>query len=283
MKRKNTSIGIIGGGFIGEVIKRFYPQAKVYDIRPGTWDSVEDVLAQDYIFVAVNFADNCLSYENRAVLSKYFDATPAGKVIVIKSTFAPGTTEYFVEKHPHLAFCYNPEFLTESTAWEDFVHPNFQILGITEQTREFVPALFSILPDAPMKKVIGAREAELLKHTINSYFAMKVIFFNQIYDASKVIGADYDVVREIIVKHPWVGDSHSIVWHKGYRGFGGKCLPKDVSALSKVVPLPLLRTLIEVNESLRSTELKQSSFPEVVVATRGYTDKNKIEAVPRQA
>lgn len=256
MKKNTTklrpSIGIIGQGFIGLVLKRYYENAKVYDIRPGEWNSLDEVLSCDYVFVAVNMLDNCRSRESRAILEKYFKSMPDGVTVIMKSTIVPGTTDYFQIKYPHLRFVYNPEFLTEATAWDDFIHAPFQILGLTPASLELKKDLYRLLPRAPVNREMDARDAEFLKHCMNSFFAMKVSFFNQMYDASIELGAHYEPVREVMVQHPSVGNSHSIIWHKGYRGFGGKCLPKDVEALSSVANFPLLNEIIKFNDKLRS-------------------------------
>lgn len=246
------SIGIIGQGFVGKILKRYYPDAKVYDIAPGEWNPLREVLAQEIVFVAVNFSDNCFSQESRDKLNDYFAAMKPKTIVIVKSTFIPGTLDYFQELHKHLNFIYNCEFLTELSAWEDYTKPHFQILGVPYQSLHLIHEVFEMLPDAPIKQVISPRDAETLKHAFNSYFSTKVIYFNQLYDACEKLGADYDTVRNILVKDPRIGDSHSIVFHKGYRGYGGKCLPKDTNALRKVVSMPLLDKIAEINESLRT-------------------------------
>ncbi|RJQ36403.1 hypothetical protein C4552_03895 [Candidatus Parcubacteria bacterium] len=256
---KPANIGIIGAGFVGDILKRYYPEAKWYDIKPGNWDSIEETVSQEIIFVAVNFPDNCTSAEHRRIMSAYFTRMAPGTVVIIKSTFAPGTTDYFQEVHRDLTFCYNPEFLTEATAWDDFAKPQFQILGLADVFHPLRDDLFALLPDAPIRRVMSARDAEVLKHAMNSFFATKVVFFNEIYNACALLSADYEAVREVLVQHPWIGDSHSIIWHKGYRGFGGKCLPKDVTALAHLTASPLLAALLAINEELRAGGVAEPS------------------------
>lgn len=252
MTRQLSNIGIIGGGFVGQVLKRYYRRARIYDIRPGPWDSLRDVLSQEYVFIAINLPDNATTPTGRDAIARYLDSLARGTRVVIKSTIAPGTTDLLQAAYPDIAIAVNPEFLTEATAWEDFSNPVFQILGLTPQSAPIAEELFWLLPPAPVTRAIGAREAETLKHALNSFFATKVIFFNQVYDACRILGADYEAVRALMVRHPWVGDSHSAVWHKGYRGFGGKCLPKDIRAFTTVAPTPLLEGVIAINESLRA-------------------------------
>ena len=233
----------------GKILKKYYPDAKVYDIK-GDTDSLRDVLAQDIIFVAVNFLDNCRTQESRNQLNDYFAAIRPKSIVIIKSTFVPGTLDYFQELHKHLYFIYNCEFLTELSAWDDFTKPTFQILGVPHQSLHLIHDVFVMIPDAPIKKVISPKDDEKLKHALNGYYATKVIYFNQLYDVCKELGADYETIREIMVRDSRIGDSHSIIFHKGYRGFGGKCLPKEVENMRYISHFPLLNTIAEINDNL---------------------------------
>jgi len=169
---------------------------------------------------------------------------------------------------PQHFFIYNPEFLTEMTAWEDFTKPQFQILGCPQQSLSLVHEIFKILPEAPVKRVVSPLDAELLKHAQNSYYALKVTWFNQLYDASKEVGADYETIREVLVQNRWIGDSHSVIFHKGYRGYGtikeSKCLPKDLQALKKVAKMSLLDIADEYNNKLISMRGVQKTEKEKV-------------------
>lgn len=254
--KKTGSIGILGGGFIGQVLKKYWPSAKIFDIKPGKWDKLEEVLSSDYIFISINFEDNCASFENRKIIENYLEKITNERVIIIKSTFIPGTTDYFQNKFKKLKIFYNPEFLTETTAWDDFTNPTFQILGASPDLMGLTSHIFSILPRAQYEARMTSSEAEILKHALNSFFATKVVFFNQLYDACLQHYADYEKISNILTEHPWVGDSHSIIWHKGYRGFGGKCLPKDTRAFAKISGSPLLKKVIELND-----ELRKNTFP----------------------
>lgn len=250
----NRTTGILGGGFVGKILKKYYPSATIYDID-GSGDKLEDVINKEIIFIAFNLKDNgANSYESVAV---YMRQAPEDRIFVIKSTFVPGTTDKLQDEFPQHRIMYNPEFLTEATAWWDFTNPHIQILGIPHIGLKLSREIFSILPDAPVKRVISPKDAEILKHATNSYYATKLIFFNQLYDACKELGADYETIRESIVNDPRIGDSHSIISHKGYRGFGtqevSKCIPKDLDAFRAVAHMPLLDKVQELNMELWNT------------------------------
>jgi UDP-glucose 6-dehydrogenase len=76
-------------------------------------------------------------------------------------------------------------------------------------------------------------QAELVKYTKNTFYAVKVIFANQMYDICQGLGEDWYKVRDIITaeQDQPIGPSHLDPIFGLNRGFGGKCLPKDSNAL----------------------------------------------------
>lgn len=248
MNNTTYTYGILGGGFIGQVLKKYYTEALVYDIN-GQFDPLEDVLNQEIIFIAFNLKDNGI--ENYDAVADYLRQAPADRIFIIKSTFIPGTCDKLQDEFPQHRIMYNPEFLTEATAWWDFTRPHAQILGIPHVGLKLASKIFEILPDAPIKRVISPKDAELLKHATNSFYATKLIYFNQLYDVCTQLGADYETIRESMTHDIRIGDSHNIVKHKGYRGYGdqtvSKCLPKEVAALVKIANFPLLEKVDEIN------------------------------------
>ena len=83
---------------------------------------------------------------------------------------------------------------------------------------------------------VSPTQAEIAKYAKNSFYAMKVIFANQMFDICEKMGEDWSVVSEIITtpqRQP-IGDSHLNPIFGEKRGFGGKCLPKDTLALGEL-------------------------------------------------
>lgn len=248
------SIGIIGGGVVGLAVKNFYPNAKVYD-KFKEFDALEDVMEQDYIFVCVptpfnNGFDPSIIDEVFKELSGLKD-----KVVIIKSTAIPGTSERLQEEYPDLNIFFNPEFLDSSNANKDFCNPDKQILGYTPKSKNIAKDIMSILPRAPYENIIPATAAEVLKYMVNTYYATKVIFANQIYDMCEKLGVDYEDVREGFEHDRRVAPGNFDVWHGGFRGFDGKCLPKDLASFVRQgedmgVDLPLLQEVQKINQHL---------------------------------
>ena len=96
----------------------------------------------------------------------------------------------------------------------------------------------------------------MTKYMVNAYYTTRVIFANEIYDICQALNIDYEKVRECFESDKRVAPGHFDVFHGGYRGISGDCLPKDLNALiseaetQKLNP-ELLKTLRRINKRLR--------------------------------
>lgn len=229
---------------------------RVYDPAQGH-RSPEALDDADVVFVCVptpytpghGFDDSHLLQAVRALRGSH--------TIVIKSTVLPGTTQLLQSQMPQHRFLFNPEFLREATAWEDFIAPDRQIVGWTAASQPVAQDVMDLLPRAPFERICLADEAEMAKYVANSFLAIKVSYANEVFDLCSRLHIDYDSVRAIVGADARIGDSHFDVHDNGYRGYGGKCLPKDSKTLldlarSVGLELAVLGAADEVNESLRA-------------------------------
>jgi UDPglucose 6-dehydrogenase len=185
------------------------------------------------------------------------------KLVVIKSTVLPGTTELLQERYPQHRFMFNPEFLRELSAYEDFIAPDRQIVGCTDASRSEAQSLMDLLPRAPFERICSASEAEMTKYVANSFLAVKVSYANEVFDLCARMGIAYGQVRDMVAADARIGASHMDVFDAGYRGYGGKCLPKDSKSLldlarSLNVRMDVLSAADAVNAGLQPTSVRPS-------------------------
>lgn len=242
-------IGIIGIGLVGTPLKRYfeefggYERGKtifLYDADPAKGFN-DDVNNADVIFISVPSPRAADGSCDLTAVESAFTRIKSGKIVVLKSTLPPGTTESFQERYPKLEILFNPEFLTERRAWEDMIRPDRQIVGFTKKSLGAAHSVLSLLPKAPFMSPWGlntyspikitATEAELIKYGGNIYFVRKVNWANVLAKTCESLGADYENVRKGMAADFRIGDSHLDVTHGGYRGWGGYCFPKDLDAL----------------------------------------------------
>ena len=72
-------------------------------------------------------------------------------------------------------------------------------------------------------------ELVVAKSVRNNFLALKVSFFNQIFDYCETHNLDYESVAHLVGADDRIGHSHTQITEE--RGFGGHCFPKDVKAL----------------------------------------------------
>tara|TARA_B100000900_G_C20570678_1_gene713095 strand:- start:62 stop:898 length:837 start_codon:yes stop_codon:yes gene_type:complete len=261
-------IGIIGQGFVGNAVYKKWKQ--YYDVLTYDLDESKStstlhnlVMLCDTIFVCLptpmNKGGECdLSTLQQSLfdintLIEFEDAR--SKTIIVKSTIPPGTTEQLNKDFKYLNIIFNPEFLTERNAEEDYNNQTRIIIGGPRPQSTDVVRLFSkVFPNAKLIKT-HSTYAEMVKYMTNTFLSTKVSFANEIYQICEKVGADYDKVVEYATYDDRLGKTHWMVpGHDGDFGFGGHCFPKDLSAL------------IHVSENLGTTN-------NVLKATRDTNDE----------
>ncbi len=257
---EKTKVGIVGVGMVGGALYDYFKKnnsLKIFLYDKGKeLGSMEDVNQADFIFVCVptpykkELGGFDLSYVKETCQNINDE-----KTIIIKSTVLPGTTEKLQKEFPHHRFLFNPEFLVEACANETMEDPDRQIVGYTKKSEDLAENIMSLLPNAPYKKTMPATEAEMVKYFGNTFLSVKVIFGNQMNDVCSKLGINYDTVKDAASKDPRIGPSHLDIMHGGYKGYGGKCLPKDTRALIQLAEnidadLGLLKKAEEINNKL---------------------------------
>jgi UDP-glucose 6-dehydrogenase len=135
--------------------------------------------------------------------------------------------------------CFSPEYMGESkyqiTDWKYMSSTNprthdFVIIGGEQPYADKICDIF--VEDLGPEKtyyICNSTEAEMIKYLENSFFALKVAYFNEIYDLCDKLGISYHKVRE-----GWALDNRVCKMHTSVfvnkRKFGGKCYPKDCNA-----------------------------------------------------
>ena len=153
--------------------------------------------------------------------------------VLLKSTVPPGSTD-LLEQATGKQICFSPEYFGESTYYNPFLAAGpkavpFVILGGRPNVRHwFIDLLQPVLGPEKTYFQCAAVEAEAIKYMENSYIATKVAFVNEFRQICAAFEADWHTVREGWLLDPRVERAHSAAF-AGAPGFGGKCLPQDVS------------------------------------------------------
>jgi UDPglucose 6-dehydrogenase len=247
-------VGIIGLGMVGMPVRRWFEEIRgyrrghdlfCYDTDPKL-ACFDDVGQARVVFVCVPTPPNPDGSCNTSIVESVVSRLPEGRIVVIKSTVPPGTTDGLQAKHPALKLMFCPEFLTESQAWTDFIRPSRQLIGVTDRSAPhsievlglLPPALFQ-RPDTPIyggRETVTAAEAEMAKYVSNVFGALKVVYANIIADMTWLMTrmtpsvVDYEHVRAMVAADLRIGASWMNVDYGDYAGFGGYCFPKDTAA-----------------------------------------------------
>jgi UDPglucose 6-dehydrogenase len=242
---------IVGYGIVGKATALAFGIRNHYDINGDSTITLFDAANFRYVFLCLptpTIDGKCDVSAIRDTI-KEIESIKKNPIYIIRSTTIPGTARALMEEFGMDRIVSNPEFLTEST-WElDAKRPDMAIIG--GENPSYIAEVKAIY-DARYKyltvRSTNTITAEMVKYAFNTFFATKVVFANEIYDTCQEVGANYSVVRELLMAHPWGSSHHFFVEHKGGRGAKGKCLPKDLEAFATFSGSKLLQTVKEIND-----------------------------------
>lgn len=250
---RKMKVAIIGCGFIGTALNEWLKQSnpdvetRVSDPPKGINDDISNC---DAYFIQIHLPTEADGTQNTQLLESLVAKCPDNVPIWIRTTILPGTSAMLSKKTGKVVY-HMPEFLTERTYLEDFKWQPMVFTGAPEHV-ELLKKIF------PGKKhiIMSSEEAEMVKYAHNVFGALKVTYFNCIYDLCQKRGLDYSKVREGVLGSTYINAPHTQVpGPDGKLGYGGKCFPKDVDALEKMfryTPLGMLiGPLKKLNDEFR--------------------------------
>lgn len=251
-------IGIVGYGVVGKSQHRLFPDAVTFDVDSPEEDR-DAINACEFVFLCVPTPTGEGGRCDTSIVERCVDWITA-PYIVVRSTVAPGTTRRLREETGK-RIVFQPEYIGETAAHPlaDVRARGFIILGGQREDCSAVATLYSKYYHSEVRFYLTDSDtAEVAKYMENSFYAVKVTFCNEFFDIAAAHGVDYNELREIWLADPRISRDHTFVYADS-RGFSGKCLPKDVSAIihsSRGYGLEpkLLEETMDINEAHRADD-----------------------------
>lgn len=248
MKNK---FGIMGYGYVGKATHHSLlgnDDCVIHDLLLGTDLSCLEKV--DDIFVCIPTSSDRDIEELIKHLINLKKINPSAR-LVLRSTVPVRTCES-IQKEIGDYIIYIPEFLRERF-WEKDSMNRPLIVGHDGAD----------LPDWLKREEIiecSCAEAEMIKMFSNNFAAMRIAFANLFYDLAEKVGADYDKVKDSYFKIAHYDQTYmEVPGHDGTRGFGGKCLPKDLDFIIS---------------TLEKEDIKQDWFKHIRDLNRAWTKKS---------
>ncbi len=250
MPGSSINAAIIGCGVIGGALIKWLEENNpdVNILKKDPYKNLnDDISLADVVFISIHIPTQKDNTQDLTTLEDIISNCP-NVPIFVRTTLIPGTCEKLSKKY-NKDVNFMPEFLTQRTAFEDF---NSQPMIFTNHI-ELLEKIFKGKKHITMT----TKEAEIAKYAHNVFGALKVTYFNGIYELCHKLGADYTKVLQGCLLSGYINEPHTHVpGPDGQLGYGGKCFPKDVNAFIEVVRETNLEKLIallpQINDNYRT-------------------------------
>jgi GDP-mannose 6-dehydrogenase len=190
-------------------------------------------------------------------------------LLVFRSTMLPGTMRNVVVNYLQsnsssstigrdYNICFNPEFLRQNTALEDFFKPDRVVIG--EDSIGGSEPLKGIYQQLTQNIIVTSYEAaEMIKYASNCFLSLKISFFNEIGLICKQMGIDDKAVSVGVSLDKRIGNYGT----QFGKPFEGACLPKDTEALAGFIKKlqlnpDLLQVALDINRKMEELISSQS-------------------------
>lgn len=264
-KEKSLKVGIVGHGFVGKATDYgFSIKTEKFIVDPLINTNIKQLsdFNPDVVFVCVPTPMGLSGKQDSSIIESVVEELTeecSDSIIVIKSTVLPSILDILVNVNRDII--YNPEFLREKHANDDFVNSDMIILGGNKDISSQVSKYYFDHSSCTSKQHIftDISTASLLKYSINTFLATKVLFFNEINEIFEKFDSNdsWQSFTQTMSRDKRIGFSHmNVPGHDGKKGFGGACFPKDTIALIKYaesigVDLQTLKTVFNKNNEIR--------------------------------
>tara|TARA_Y100001936_G_scaffold251641_1_gene308352 strand:- start:57 stop:908 length:852 start_codon:yes stop_codon:yes gene_type:complete len=259
-------IGIVGFGFVGKALKNgLRDSVDCIEIDPKLDTNLSDLSNHkpDIVFICLPTPMNDDGSQNIDIVrDAVFELNKHDPniLVVLKSTILPKYVIEISKLTKNLVV--NPEFLRDKHANEDFINSEIIVFGGEKENCDKLAKFYENHTKCLCKDYVVTDNisASLIKYTINTFLALKVVFFNELKSVFDNLNSQNDWFKFInaISKDKRIGNSHmNVPGPDGRYGFGGPCFPKDVKALieySREIgsELSLLNKANTINNNIRA-------------------------------
>ncbi len=262
---------IIGLGFVGNAMYDSFKlkniDVTIYDkYKNGGIGHISSSLDSNIVFLALPtpFSAQTNTFDLSSIHDTclYLYTNNYQGAVVIKSTLEPETISMLSNTYTNLNFIHNPEFLSSKTAFDDFHNQTHIVLGKSSSCSSNIFDLvynfyLTYYPDAKISEC-DSLESECMKLFCNSFYAVKVHFFTELFLICQKNQCDYNKVKELMLKNNWINPNHTNVPGNDREiSYGGMCFPKDTQALNEYmkklnVPNQILDSCIKERNVIRN-------------------------------
>lgn len=249
---------IIGYGYVGSAVGSIFKKSEIVIIDPKlNKNKISNFKNNkfDIVFVCVDTPLNEKFKTLNCILSE-LNIYLKDSVVCCKSTALPSYYKAAYRKFKNLKLVFSPEYLSHHSNIKDFKSQTFCILGGNKEACNIISRVLKNRIKS-LKNVFftDISTAAFIKYAENSFLAYKITFFNELKLLHKLlkIPSTFNTMKSLLLLDKRIGSSHTDVpGRDGKNGWGGHCLPKDVTEFFNLTNSKLLKHLLNINKTHRN-------------------------------
>jgi UDPglucose 6-dehydrogenase len=256
-------IGVVGYGFVGKATHNMLEQHDVLIYDPAL-NYNKFPIETGAVFICVPTPTIGGKRDHSILMSTLhsLNANEYKGLVIIKSTVSPSFADEFSKYNLNIMVA--PEFLNQFEPYAAFTK---HLIGVTNiYQAELYRSIFNIAGYGHEDlRTTSPKTAIMSKNIHNCFGALKVAFFNEVYDVCEDEGVAYrEMLACIFGMNDNLHPQYTRVCADGKRGFGGACFPKDAVAMANEYMIETLRAACDVNYAWRPEEMKKVESAPVV-------------------
>lgn len=252
---------IIGYGHVGKAVKSSLTKNNTINTfdtdrrKCKERNTIKHAIVNNDLFFICLPTDLMMGQLDCHLIEEYLDRIQRLKpksIVIIKSTLNMGFMNSVIDKFKKLKLFYIPEFIREGKEITDALYPDRIVIGYdgSKKSKALITNFLSenhLAYDSCPTLLMSYSEAELVKLASNAYLASRVAFFNEVDSICLNRNLNSPAVIKAISMDKRIGD----YYNNPSFGYGGYCLPKDVSSLTSGTDrrLPLINSINNSNQN----------------------------------
>lgn len=201
-------VSIIGLGIENQFKNMNHIKLAFYNIEEEYKKKLNNIISSDIVFICLSTLYNEKQYDISTIfeICKQLNEQKYTGYIIIKSTIEPETTDNLSKKYSKLKIIHNPDLDTDNQSSIILGKGN----NCTGKDMEYLYDFYKTSFPMADISICSSLESESIKIFSDSFYAVKIHFFNELYLLCQSNNSNYNTIRDLMIKNGCINPTHTL-------------------------------------------------------------------------